>query len=47
MGGDQRIWLLVKVNDEYADRRRTPETTELASVLSGRTNEDLARGDLG
>ncbi|MGH3488976.1 MAG: DNA polymerase ligase N-terminal domain-containing protein [Actinopolymorphaceae bacterium] len=35
-------WLLVKVDDEDADRRRTPERTELRSVLSGRTNEDLS-----
>jgi hypothetical protein len=36
-------WLLVKVDDEDADRRRTPERTELRSVLSGRTNEDLSK----
>lgn len=39
-GGD---WLLVKKNDEGADRRRKPATTQLASVLSGRTNKDLAQ----
>ncbi|HKN98450.1 MAG TPA: DNA polymerase ligase N-terminal domain-containing protein [Pseudonocardiaceae bacterium] len=43
MRGDQRNWLLVKVNDSEADRRRRPVTTEPESVLSGRTNEDLDR----
>ena len=41
MGGDAKNWLLVKVDDEDADRRRKPATTQLESVLSGRTNEDL------
>ena len=35
-------WILVKRRDERADRRRDPARTELASVLSGRTNEDVA-----
>jgi DNA ligase D-like protein (predicted 3'-phosphoesterase) len=34
-------WLLVKIDDEYADRRRKPERTQLHSVLSGRTNADF------
>lgn len=34
-------WLLVKIDDEHADRRRKPERTDLRSVLSGRTNEEL------
>ncbi|CAN5866783.1 DNA polymerase ligase N-terminal domain-containing protein [soil metagenome] len=42
-GGDQ--WLLVKVDDHRADRRRQPTTTRLRSVLSGRTNKDLEAGD--
>jgi DNA ligase D-like protein (predicted 3'-phosphoesterase) len=41
MNDDDRNWILVKLDDEGADRRRTPATTELGSVLSGRTNEDL------
>ncbi|MCW2758744.1 MAG: ATP-dependent ligase clustered with Ku protein LigD [Nocardioidaceae bacterium] len=41
MGGDPRAWILVKIDDEGADRRRTPERTELASVLSGKRNEDF------
>jgi hypothetical protein len=41
MGGDTRNWILVKVDDDGADRERRPEEDELRSVLSGRTNEDL------
>ena len=41
MRGDERNWLLVKADDEGADRRRRPTTTQPESVLSGRTNEDL------
>lgn len=39
-GGQQ--WLLVKKDDEGADRRRKPAKTQPESVLTGRTNEDLA-----
>ncbi len=42
MGGDDANWLLVKVDDDGADRRRRPTETQNESVLSGRTNEDLA-----
>jgi DNA ligase D-like protein (predicted 3'-phosphoesterase) len=41
MGGDDSNWLLIKVDDEAADRRRKPATTQLESVLSGKTNEDF------
>ncbi|MEP9383235.1 DNA polymerase ligase N-terminal domain-containing protein [Nocardioides cheoyonin] len=41
MRGDDRNWILVKVDDEGADRRRKPERSQPESVLSGRTNEDL------
>ncbi len=41
MGGDEANWILVKVDDEGADRRRQPTSTQNESVLSGRTNEDL------
>lgn len=41
MGGDGAAWMLVKVDDEAADRRRRPTSTQNESVLSGRTNEDL------
>lgn len=42
MGGDEANWLLVKVDDEGADRRRKPARTQPESVLSGRTNEQVA-----
>ena len=41
MGGDAKNWILVKVDDEAADRRRRPTSTQNRSVLSGRTNEDF------
>ena len=41
MGGDAKNWILVKVDDEGADRRRRPTSTQNESVLSGRTNEDF------
>jgi hypothetical protein len=37
MVGDPANWMLVKVNDEHADRRRNPTSTSNESVLSGRT----------
>lgn len=42
-GGDEQ-WLLVKVDDAGADRRRNPTATQLASVLTGRTNDELDHG---
>ena len=41
MGGDDSNWLLLKVDDGDADRRRKPATTQPESVLSGKTNEDF------
>lgn len=41
-GGEQ--WLLVKVNDEKADRFADPAATRPESVLTGRTNADLEHG---
>lgn len=41
MGGDPKNWLLVKVDDDGADRRRKPASTQPESVLSGQTNEDF------
>lgn len=38
-------WLLVKVEDSEADRRRNPVRTQPESVLTGRTNADLERTD--
>jgi len=39
-GSDER-WLLVKTDDEGADRRRNPVSTQPESVLTGRRIEDL------
>jgi len=39
--GDEDGWLLVKVDDEGADRRRNPTRTQPESALSGKRNEDL------
>lgn len=39
-GGDER-WLLVKMDDDEADARRNPTSTEPESVLSGRTLDDV------
>jgi DNA ligase D-like protein (predicted 3'-phosphoesterase) len=44
MGGDEQNWMLVKVDDEGADRRRKPTSTQNESVLSGKTNEDFEEG---
>jgi DNA ligase D-like protein (predicted 3'-phosphoesterase) len=40
-GSRRPRWLLVKLDDEEADRRRRPARTQPESVLSGRTIEDL------
>lgn len=41
-GADEERWLLVKMDDEEADARRNPVSTEPASVLSGRTLDEVA-----
>lgn len=41
MGGDPKNWILVKMDDEGADRQHAPTATQNESVLSGLTNEDL------
>ena len=41
MGGDEANWMLVKVDDHGADRRRNPTSTQNDSVLTDRTNSDL------
>ncbi len=38
-------WLLVKMDDEGADARRNPTSTEPASVLSGRTLKEIAESE--
>lgn len=39
----KRQWLLVKMDDDAADARRNPVSTEKRSVLSDRTVTDIAR----
>lgn len=39
--GEDEAWLLIKMKDELADASRHPARTEPASVLSGRTLEDI------
>jgi DNA ligase D-like protein (predicted 3'-phosphoesterase) len=45
MGGDDANWMLVKVDDEAADRRRKPTSTQNESVLSGKTNQEFEATD--
>jgi DNA ligase D-like protein (predicted 3'-phosphoesterase) len=40
-GGDENNWLLIKMDDEAADARRNPASTQHQSVLSGRTVEEV------
>jgi DNA ligase D-like protein (predicted 3'-phosphoesterase) len=37
----KKDWLLIKMNDEYADARRNPVKTEPESVISGKTIEEI------
>lgn len=48
-GGDDERWLLIKMDDEEADARRKPTSTEPESVASGRDLEQVAEeeGDGG
>lgn len=40
--GDDTRWLLIKMDDDEADARRNPTSTEPKSVLTGRTLEEIA-----
>ncbi len=40
-------WLLIKVDDEEADARRNPVSTQPASVKTGRTIEEVAEQERG
>ena len=42
MRGDDRNWLLIKVDDETADRRANPVSSSPESVLTARSNEAVA-----
>lgn len=39
---ERQLWLLVKMDDEHADARRNPVSTQPGSVLSGRSLEEIA-----
>ncbi|MBN1837757.1 MAG: 3'-phosphoesterase [Spirochaetales bacterium] len=45
--GERERWLLVKMDDEAADARRNPVSTEPESVLTGRTLDEIAAEDTG
>lgn len=45
VGGDSPRWLLIKMDDEHADARRNPISTEPESVVSGRVIEQIGKGD--
>lgn len=38
-------WLLIKMKDDQADARRKPTNTENKSVVTGRTMEEIAKGE--
>ena len=40
--GDSEQWLIIKVDDDDADARRNPVSTQPESVRSGRTIEEIA-----
>jgi len=42
MRGDERNWLIVKEDDEEADARHNPVSTQPKSVISGKTIEEMA-----
>lgn len=44
-GSDARRWLLIKMDDQDADARRNPVSTEPRSVVSDRTLEQIAADD--
>jgi hypothetical protein len=39
--GDKPRWLLIKMDDEEADARRNPTSTEQKSVRTGRSLEEI------
>ena len=39
--GDDARWLLIKMDDDEADARRNPTSTEPKSVLTGRTLDEI------
>ncbi len=46
-GSDDDQWLLIKMDDEEADARRNPTSTEPKSVKTGRTLDDISEDAKG
>lgn len=44
-GGDNARWLLIKMDDEAADARRNPVSTEPKSVKSGQTLDEIREAE--
>jgi DNA ligase D-like protein (predicted 3'-phosphoesterase) len=42
-GGNDDKWLLIKMDDEQADARRNPVSTENKSVKTGRTMDEISK----
>ncbi|MEE4160942.1 MAG: DNA polymerase ligase N-terminal domain-containing protein [Woeseiaceae bacterium] len=45
--GDQEQWLVIKVDDEQADARRNPVSTQPESVVSGKTIDQVGSKESG
>ena len=45
--GDDARWLLIKMDDEKADARRNPTSTQADSVISGRSLDEIAEESEG
>lgn len=43
--GDETRWLLIKMDDEHADARRNPVSTEPNSAISNRSLDEIASDD--
>jgi hypothetical protein len=43
--GDNPRWLIIKMDDDQADARRNPTSTQPESVLSGRNLREIAEED--
>jgi len=46
-GGKEGNWLLIKMDDDEADRRRNPVSTQRESVETGRTIDEISARDSG
>jgi len=46
-GGEEERWILVKMDDETADARRNPVSTEPDSVLTGRSLDEIREEEKG